>query len=112
MRATFVAVLIAVALAAGLSAQTPQASNQGPTLRIEQKVTMRFVNASVIDVLKFIDEQTELEIRIAPDVTATIPITLNVTDGDLVDSFKKVIEIAKLDYEVLDEKTARVVRKR
>ena len=112
MRTIVAAGLIAIGLAVGVSAQTPQASSQGPTLRADKKVTVRFVNAGVIDVLKLIDELTELEIRIAPDVRSNIPITLNVTDGDLVDFFKKVVEIAKLDFEVLDEKTARVFPKR
>jgi hypothetical protein len=92
-------------------AEAPQ-EQERRQLRTEQKVTMIFNNADILDVLTFIDAQTELEIRVAPEVTKRTPISLRVRDEDVAEVFKTAIAQTDLDYEVLDDKTVRVFPKR
>lgn len=106
MRAAVATVIVAAGLV------RVDAAQEQPRLQSDEKVTMVFTNADAIDVLKFIDVQTELEIRIASEVTERRPITLRVRDANLVELFETVIDLADLDYEVLDSKTARVVKRR
>ena len=53
----------------------------------------------------------DIEIRLAPDVNVTDPISLKFTQAAFADVFRFLVTAAKVDYTVVDEKTVLITNK-
>ena len=109
MRLTVVLTLM-VAGTAVLSANafgqpTSAAASDVPLLRTDRTITVHFRGATAADVLTHLGKAAGIEVRFAPGLQATMPITLALRDARIADAFQTVIETAGLSYAMLNDKT-------
>ena len=103
-------VLALMAVATGLSTNafgqpTSTGTSELPLIPTDRTITVQFRGATAADVLTQLGKAAGIEVRFMPGVKATTPITLNLRDARIADTFKVVIETAGLSYAVMNDKT-------